>query len=139
MGLKNKVLFADPVEDGHLPDHYNLADLFVLPSVNSSEAFGIVLIEAMACGVPTVASDLPGLRSVIKDGKTGFLFQTMDSHGLLNAMRRILTDSDLRAQMSIEARSTAVNEYSQVGIWKRLERLYQDLLSHPGAENVQPD
>jgi glycosyltransferase involved in cell wall biosynthesis len=63
----------------------------------------------------------------------------MDSHGLLNAMRRILTDSDLRAQMSIEARSTAVNEYSQVGIWKRLERLYQDLLSDPGAENVQPD
>ena len=139
MGLRNNVLFADPVEDGHLPDYYNLADLFVLPSVNSSEAFGIVLIEAMACGVPTVASDLPGLRSVIRDGKTGFLFETRDSQGLLNAMRRILTDPDLRAQMSIEARSTAVNEYSQVGIWKRLERFYKDLLSYPGAENVRPD
>ena len=139
MGLKNNVLFADPVEDSQLPDYYNLADLFVLPSVNSSEAFGIVLIEAMACGVPTVASDLPGLRSVIREGKTGFLFETRDSQGLLNAIRRILAGSDLRAQMSIEARSTAVNEYSQVGIWKRLERLYQDLLSHPGVENVRPD
>jgi glycosyltransferase involved in cell wall biosynthesis len=138
MGLKNNVIFADPVEDGQLPDYYNLADLFVLPSVNSSEAFGIVLIEAMACGVPTIASDLPGLRSVIRNGKTGFLFETRNSRGLLNAMTRILTDSDLRAQMSIEARSTAVNEYSQVGSWKRLERFYQDLLSHPGAENVQP-
>lgn len=136
MGLKDNVLFADPVEDGHLPDYYNLADLFVLPSVNSSEAFGIVLIEAMACGVPTVASDLPGLRSVIRDGKTGFLFKPRDRQELLNAMRRILTDSDLRGQMSIAARSTAVNEYSQGGIWKRLERFYQDLLSRPGEENV---
>jgi glycosyltransferase involved in cell wall biosynthesis len=139
MGLKDSVLFADPVEDDQLPDYYGLADLFVLPSVNSSEAFGIVLIEAMACGVPTIASDLPGLRSVIREGKTGFLFKAMDSQGLLNAMRRILTDSDLRAQMSMEARRTAVNEYSQAGIWKRLERIYQDLLSRPGAEDVQPD
>ncbi len=139
MGLKSNVLFADPVEDTHLPEYYSLADLFVLPSVNSSEAFGIVLIEAMACGVPTVASNLPGLRSVIRDGKTGSLFETRDSQGLLAAMRRILTDSDLRARMSIEARRTAVDEYSQEGSWKRLERYYQDLLSQPGAEDVQLD
>ncbi len=138
MGLAHTVLFADPVEDNLLPDYYNLADLFVLPSVNSSEAFGIVLIEAMACGVPTVASNLPGLRSVIRDGKTGFLFEARDRQGLLNAMRRILTNSDLQAQMSIESRRTAVNEYCQEGIWKRLERLYQGLLSHPEGDDAQP-
>jgi glycosyltransferase involved in cell wall biosynthesis len=138
-GLMNSVLFADPVEDDHLTDYYGLADLLVLPSVNSSEAFGIVLIEAMACGVPTVASDLPGLRSVIRDGKTGFLFATRDSRGLLNAIRRILTNSDLRIQMGIEARRTAENEYSQAGIVNRLERYYQDLLSRPGSEHVRSD
>ena len=138
MGLKHNVVFADPVEDILLPDYYNLADLFVLPSVDSSEAFGIVLIEAMACGVPTVASDLPGLRSVIRDGETGFLFGARNRQGLLDAMRGILTNSDLRTQMSIEARRTAVNEYSQAGIWKRLERLYQGLLSHPEGDDVQP-
>jgi glycosyltransferase involved in cell wall biosynthesis len=139
MGLKNSVLFADPVEDDQLPEYYRLADLLVLPSLNSSEAFGIVLIEAMACGLPTIASNLPGLRSVIKDGKTGFLFETGNSHGLLNAVRRILAAPDLRAKMSIEARSTVVNKYSQVGIWRRLERVYRCLLSHPGAEDVQRD
>jgi glycosyltransferase involved in cell wall biosynthesis len=79
------------------------------------------------------------LRSVIRDGKTGFLFATRDSRGLLNAIRRILTNSDLRIQMGIEARRTAENEYSQAGIVNRLERYYQDLLSRPGSENVRSD
>ncbi len=60
--------FTGRVSDDELPYMYNLADVFTLPSVTRGEAFGLVLLEAMASGVPVVASDLPGLRTVAKKG-----------------------------------------------------------------------
>ena len=72
LGLADKVIFTGFVPDDDLPKHYNLIDVLVLPSIDKSEAFGLVLVEAMACGKPVVASDLPGVRTVAECfGQTG--------------------------------------------------------------------
>ncbi|MBD3311275.1 MAG: glycosyltransferase [Candidatus Magasanikbacteria bacterium] len=68
LGLSKEVRFIGFVTDEELPYHYNLADLFVLPSTSANEAFGMVLLEAMASSVPVIASDLPGVRQVAQDG-----------------------------------------------------------------------
>ena len=68
MGLSDRVRFVGKVSDQDLPIYYNAGDLFVLPSINQGEAFGMVLLEAMASGVPVLASDLPGVRSVAREG-----------------------------------------------------------------------
>ncbi len=60
----NKVKFAGSVSEIDLPLYYQNADLLVLPSINQHEAFGLVLLEALASGLPVIASDLPGVRSV---------------------------------------------------------------------------
>ena len=79
LGLASDVVFDDTVADDDLPSVYRSADLVVLPSLDRSEAFGIVLIEALASGVPVVASNLPGVRSIIENGRNGFTFETGDS------------------------------------------------------------
>ena len=71
-GLVDVVRFTGKVDDETLPHVYNAADLFVLPSTTRGEAFGMVLLEAMASGVPVIASDLPGVRSVASDGGVVF-------------------------------------------------------------------
>ncbi len=68
LGLSDRVAFPGFVPDERLPDYYRLADVTVLPSINSGEAFGLVLLESLACATPVIASSLPGVRTVVADG-----------------------------------------------------------------------
>ena len=67
-GLQSYVRFVGSVSHELLPDYYRMGDLFVLPSIHRAEAFGMVLLEAMASGLPVIASDLPGVRTIAKEG-----------------------------------------------------------------------
>lgn len=73
LGISDNVIFAGSPSDDELPLFYNLADLFVFPSIDRSEAFGLALLEALTSGVPAIASALPGVRTLIKEGENGFL------------------------------------------------------------------
>ena len=79
IGIKKYVNFLGGVNDEELIKNYQKANIFVLPSVNSHEAFGVVLLEALSCGVPVIASNLPGVRSVFKNKeKSGRLLWLYD-------------------------------------------------------------
>lgn len=127
-GLAGKIIFADPVTDEKIADYYNLADLVVLPSVDRSEAFGITLIEAMACGKPVVASNLPGVRSVISDGVDGFLFEVKNEGDLANRVSKLLSDDQLREKMGQQGRQKAEKYFGQEYLIRRLVGIYEDLL-----------
>jgi glycosyltransferase involved in cell wall biosynthesis len=77
------------------------AELLVLPS--EAEGFGLVLIEAMAAGVPVVATDAPGIRDVVRDGETGLLVPVSSPTALAGAIRRVLEDETLRRALSAAA------------------------------------
>jgi len=127
LGLGRRAVFADPVGDDDLPAHYRLADLLVLPSTDSSEAFGIVLIEGMACGVPVLAANLPGVRSVVDPGRNGLLFQARKKEDLLDKLNALLINDEGRAAMRTAARTSAVARYDREKIWDRLDRVFQDV------------
>ena len=76
--LGDRVRFVGDVADETLPDYYRAADALALPSIDRTEAFGLVLLEALACGTPVVASRLPGVRTLVDDGRTGFLVDPGD-------------------------------------------------------------
>jgi glycosyltransferase involved in cell wall biosynthesis len=80
-------------------------DLLVLPS--EAEGFGLVLIEAMAAGVPVVASDAPGIRDVVTHERDGLLVPVGDAEALSRAIERIATDATLRGQLIVNGRATA--------------------------------
>lgn len=96
-GLEQRVTFAGNVSEEELPLYYAAADCCVLPSVARLEAFGIVGLEAMACGKPVILSDIPGVREVIEDGREGFVCPPLDPEAWAGAIEK-LTDYPVRAR-----------------------------------------
>lgn len=126
-GIGDRVQFVSTVSDVALPAHYRLADVVVLPSVDRSEAFGIVLLEAMACGKPTVASRLPGVRTVVRAGVTGVLAPPADVSGLAGALRRLLTHPDEARRMGAAGRAVVQREYDWSVVGDRINEVYAQL------------
>ncbi|MCX7779099.1 MAG: glycosyltransferase family 4 protein [Patescibacteria group bacterium] len=128
--IKDKVIFAGQVSREDLPTYYNLADLFVLPSINRNESFGLVLLEAMACAKPCLASDLPGVRTVVSNYKTGLLFKTGHSDDLAEKMKILLLNDDLAKKMGERGRERVEIEYDWKVIVKKLETLYGNVAKY---------
>lgn len=105
--------------------YYRAADVFVLPS--RSECFPLVVLEAMASGVPIVASDTGGVREIVKDGWNGLLTPVEEIDQLSVTIKRLLTDQDLSQRISKNAQQTIQN-YSWQKIAAQTESLYQRLI-----------
>jgi len=125
--ITNKVKFLGKISQEELPAHYNLADVFILPSINRNESFGLVLLEAMACGKPCLASNLPGVRTVVDNNKTGFLIKPGDSDDLTEKIEILLFNPDLAKKMGEMGRKKVEEKYSWKIIAKKLEKLYGDI------------
>lgn len=123
--IDKNISFLGKLENKEFLRSLQEADVLVLPSINSNEAFGIVLIEALACGVPVIASNLPGVRSVFKDGVEGLLVEPGDSLDLKLKIEWLLNNEALRQEMAKRARVLALQKYNDA----RLEELYEDLLN----------
>jgi phosphatidylinositol alpha-mannosyltransferase len=109
-----------PAED--VPRAYRSADVFVAPSTGQ-ESFGIVHLEAMASGIPIVASDIEGYRETLTSGAEALLFRNRDAAGLARAVVRVLQSPELARAMSRAGRSKA-KRYSWQRITRELESLY---------------
>lgn len=117
-----KVFFLGRVSRPDLIKYYQQCDFVVLPSVDSSEAFGLVILEALACGKPVIASNLPGVRTLIDSGVDGLLCRPGDANDLADQIKRMLKlDLD---QMGRRA-GRKVNEYYRwPKIIDQIEKLY---------------
>jgi len=127
--LRGRVHFEGRVSNEHLPGYYASADLFCSPA-RGGESFGIVLLEAMACGVPIVATDLPGYRTVLTPGREGLMVPPRDPVSLRDALKTMLLSRDLRAEMGARGVETA-RRYAWPAIAARLEEIYGSLVG-PG-------
>ena len=126
LGIDDKVRFLGYTPDDILPAVYNMADVLVLPSLHQGEAFGMVLLEAMASGVPVVASDLPGVRTVAQDG--GCVVSPNDSTALAETVEGFFSEKTDRNAWSQKARSAVLEKYSWKTIIAHLEAEYRKLV-----------
>jgi glycosyltransferase involved in cell wall biosynthesis len=117
LGLEGMVRFRGAVPPSQMPDVYRHADVFVLPSI--VEGMPNVVLEAMASGLPVVATRVPGCDELVEVGRTGFLVPPGDSHGLADRIGRLAAHPDLRFAMSIDARDNA-----QRRSWNQVARAY---------------
>lgn len=117
--------FASGIPRADLPKFYNECYALVLPSVNKSEAFGLVLLEALASGKPVIASNLPGVRSVFENGKQGLLIEPNNYQDLAEKLKTLLGDAELAQKMGEEGRKLAEQEYSWDKVGERLEEAYK--------------
>ena len=124
--LQDHVRFVGHVSDEELPYYYNLADVLVLPSINQGEAFGMVLLEAMASGIPVIGSNLPGVRTVARDG--GLTVEPNNPTDLSEAIMGFFYNQADRAAWRQKARRVAEEKYAWPGIVERLEKIYESLV-----------
>lgn len=122
--ISNDVIFTGFVEDEELVDLYNMANMCVLPSTERNEAFGIVLIQAMACKKPVIASDLPGVRVVVEDGKNGFLVSPKSYNELANKIDYLLQNKDIAEKLGEYGYRKQKMEYEWVHIVRNLDEIY---------------
>jgi glycosyltransferase involved in cell wall biosynthesis len=137
-GVAGKVTLLGRVPD--LRPLYHAADVFALPSVARSEAFGIVQLEAMACGVPVVNTALDtGVPFVSPHGVTGLTVPPADSGALAAALARLLGDSALRARMGSEGRARVAGELGAGLMARRTLALYREVVRPSGPRNDPED
>jgi glycosyltransferase involved in cell wall biosynthesis len=127
--LEDRVTFVGSVSEKELPEYYRTADIHVFPSTRRAEAFGLVALEAAASGIPTIASGLPGVRSVVLDGETGLLVPPEDVQALKQAIELLLTRTDLREQLGRSARKHAEAHFAWEPLITNLEQTYKSVLT----------
>ena len=129
LGIADRTVFAGYVPDDQLVDYYRLADVTVLPSTTSGEAFGVVLLESLACETPVIASSLPGVRTVVSQGDDGYLVAPDNVPHLTASLNMFFKLSPESRQALGEAgRKKIVQQFSWASIGKQLEGMYRDIL-----------
>lgn len=169
LGIDDKVIIMTNVPEIAKPLVYNASDAFVIVGDSIQESFGIALIEAMACGIPVVASDWDGFRELIIHGETGllvptwwgkcdswissistlspwdlnhlFLAQTVavDINLLEDALLALVENPDMREEMGISARQRVESMFDWKIIIPKYERLWLDLRNNPTSPLVDSD
>ncbi len=123
-GLDDRVRFVEPQPHYALSTYYRAADVLVMPS--NSESFGLVALEAAACGVPVVAAAVGGLRTLVRDGVTGYLIDDREPAHYAAAIDKILGDPTHAAALGAAAAIQA-SRYPWSGLAARLRRIYEEL------------
>ena len=127
-GVSDKIAWLGEVPDADLPAFYHLVDLFVLPASHSSEAFGLVQVEAMAAGLPVVCTELgTGTSYVNQHGVTGLVVPPADADALRDAVNRLIADPELRRSMGAAARIRA-SEFDLDVMVHRVLEMYRDVM-----------
>jgi D-inositol-3-phosphate glycosyltransferase len=124
LGLGERVHFVPPQPHHLLSTYYRAADVCVVPS--RSESFGLVALEAAACGTPVVAAAVGGLLTLVEDGVTGFLIDTRNPSDYAAAIDKLLSDKPMSLLMDASAADYA-RQYTWSTTAARLRRLYADL------------
>lgn len=101
LGVSDHLRFMEPVPHTELPELYRAADVVVVPS--ASESFGLVALEASACGTPVVATAVGGLRSIVRDGETGYLVRLREPKSFAAALSRVLADPGCQHRLGANA------------------------------------
>ena len=124
LGVRDRVMFLGKHTSVH--EVLSCADLFLLPS--ASESFGLVALEAMACGAPVVASNVGGLPEVIEHGTSGYMFDVGDIDAMAEAGLRILGDDEHWRSLSEAGRALAEERFSSERVVPQYERYYEQVL-----------
>lgn len=131
LGVQDRVRFVPPQPHELLSTFYRASDVCLVPS--RTESFGLVALEAAACGTPVVAAAVGGLRNLIEDGRTGYLVENREPQAFASAVEIVLGDRWRAAEMSVEAATKARN-YTWGAAATGLGRLYEELTARALVE-----
>lgn len=125
LGLASRVVFTGAVRNGSLLSYYQKAACLVIPSL--SEAFPLTALEAMACGIPVLASRVGALTSLVQDNDCGLLFETRDSVDLAGKLQRLADEPTLAQRLGANGRQAVLRSFTWDAVTLGIVALYQGL------------
>jgi rhamnosyl/mannosyltransferase len=135
LGVEGRVRFLGGLSDSEVVAHLHACDVFVLPSVTHAETFGMVQLEAMACGVPVVSSSVrSGVPWVNRHGETGFVVEPGNASELAGALRTLLADAALRRRFGEAGRARVASEFTLEAMAARTAAIYREISEGPGTK-----
>ena len=123
LGLGEHVQFLGAVSHDRLRFLYRQADILIFPSLNA-EGFGLVLVEALGCECAVIATDLPAVRHLIKDGETGLIVSQNNKDELAERVKHLLSDPKKRKKLGRSGREFVLKRYD----WNIISKKYSELL-----------
>jgi glycosyltransferase involved in cell wall biosynthesis len=127
VGVSDRVRFCPAVSDDELPRYLALAEIFVFPSQNRLEGFGLAAAEAMAMGLPVIVADVPGVREIIEDRREGLLTEPLIASDVARKIRLLINDPSLARAMGAAGRKRAESLFGLPIVAGQLIRLYEAL------------
>ncbi|KGE18982.1 glycosyltransferase family 4 protein [Paenibacillus wynnii] len=136
-GLEDRVILLGSIRDKEtLANYYNASELFVLPS--RYEGLPLVILEASACGLPTVAFNVMGVRGLVQDGVNGLLVENLDPLGLAASLQKLLEDDKSREAMGEKAQEIVRLNYSEEITSAKLIELFKESVGREAAMRLWP-
>lgn len=129
LNIEDSVIFTGLVAFSQIEKYHNMLDIFLAPSTNDSESFGVGVLEASACGKPVIVSNVGGLSEVVIEGKTGFVVPPNNPEALALKIEKLILNKDLRDQMGYNGRKFVEEVYDYDKILDYIIELYNSQLS----------
>lgn len=137
LNLTKRIFFLGEIQNELLVPYFHAADIFVLPSVARTEAFGIVQLEAMASGTPVVNTSISsGVPFVSLDGETGFTVPPRDTPELASAINRLLTNPDLRKRYGAAGAQRVQEQFTAQRMAGNIMNLYREVLVEDSQQRL---
>jgi L-malate glycosyltransferase len=127
--IENSVIFTGRVAFSEIEKYHNMLDIFLAPSTNDSESFGVGVLEASACGKPVIVSNVGGLSEVVVEGETGFVVPPNNPEVLANKIETLVLDKNLIIRMGKNGRKFVEEVYDYNKILDYIMGLYNSLLA----------
>jgi glycosyltransferase involved in cell wall biosynthesis len=142
LGLEKHVRFLGAVSHDCIPTLYRAADILIFPSLNA-EGFGLVLVEALGCECAVIATDLPAVRHLIKDGETGLIVSQNNKVEIAQRVMHLMSNPAKRKKLGRSGREFVLKRYDWGIIAKKYSDLFQSITTSPGVsvvdESAEPD
>jgi glycosyltransferase involved in cell wall biosynthesis len=132
-GVDELTEFLGAVPHDRVPEVLNRFSVFVALSILDSESFGVAVVEASACGLPVVISDVPGMGEVVRDGITGLVVRRRDAAAAAEAISTVIENGKVCKEMGMAGRNFVMKNYEWSENAGRMERLYRLVLKRSGA------
>ncbi|SFQ36067.1 glycosyltransferase [Salibacterium halotolerans] len=127
LGIDNITSFTGAVPHYEVPNYLNELDIYCAPSTN--ESFGVAVIEASACGVPVIVSDVGGLPEVVQNGDTGYVIPSKDTQALAEKLELLTGNGELRKSLGENGRQHVVKYYNWEDNVTKMENVYKNLMN----------
>jgi len=128
-GVNNNITFTGRVSNNDVVSYLHKIDIFVVPSISESETFGVSAVEASACSLPVIASNIGGLPEVVVNGKTGMLVPPGDVDALVSSILLLIRSPELRLKLGDNGRKYIKSKYAIDSCGLELENIYKKLIN----------